>query len=90
MPRGVCLPKIRIQNSTKFATLYAEGDLIRIVTAAAEYPFEFSIDEHYLHVHELDGFPINTMKSDALILNPGETALVSVERQNDFDQGYKF
>ena len=62
---------------------YEAGDLIRVVTVASEFPLEFSVDEHDIIVHEMDAFQVTKTIGHALIMNPGETALVSLRRRNN-------
>jgi len=54
-----------------------------IVSAASEYPLEIEINDHFVILYELDGYPVDTIKARRLYLQPGETAKIGLEKMND-------
>ena len=54
-----------------------------IVSAASEYPLEIEVNDHFVILYELDGYPIDTIKARRLYLQPGETAKIGLEKMND-------
>ena len=41
------------------------------MSAAAEYPLEIEVKDHFIVLYELDGYPIDTQKATRLFLQPG-------------------
>ena len=42
------------------------------MSAAAEYPLEIEVKDHFIVLYELDGYPIDTQKATRLFLQPGQ------------------
>ena len=42
------------------------------MAATAEYPFEIEVQDHFIVLYELDGYPIDTQKARRLFLQPGQ------------------
>ena len=53
------------------------------MSAASEYPLEIEINDHFVILYELDGYPVDTLKARRLYLQPGETAKIGLEKIND-------
>ena len=63
---------------SEFKRLY-----LSIISAASEYPLEIEVNDHFVILYELDGYPIDTIKARRLYLQPGETAKIGLEKMND-------
>ena len=68
-------------EGTKFLT--TNELCFSIVSAASEYPLEIEVNDHFVILYELDGYPIDTIKARRLYLQPGETAKIGLEKMND-------
>ena len=42
------------------------------MSASAEYPLEIEVNDHFIVLYELDGYPIDTQKARRLFLQPGQ------------------
>ena len=49
---------------------------------------EVEVNDHYIILYELDGYPVDVQKARRLYLQPGETAKIGLERMSTKTQSF--
>ena len=63
---------------------------VSLVCGSSEYPLEVEVNDHYIILYELDGYPVDTQKSRRLYLQSGETAKIGLEQIDKKSDSYFF
>lgn len=64
--------------------------LFSLICGASEYPLEVEVNDHYIILYELDGYPVDVQKSRRLYLQSGETAKIGLEQIGTKKDSYFF
>ena len=63
---------------------------LSLVCGSSEYPLEVEVNDHYIILYELDGYPVDTQKTRRLYLQSGETAKIGLEQIDTKSDSYFF
>ena len=63
---------------------------LSLVCGSSEYPLEVEVNDHYIILYELDGYPVDTQKTRRLYLQSGETAKIGLEQIDTNSDSYFF
>ena len=61
-----------------------------LICGASEYPLEVEVNDHFIILYELDGYPVDVQKSRRLYLQSGETAKIGLEQIGTKKDSYFF
>ena len=79
-------------NSLKLKNAKAGNKLctLSLVCGSSEYPLEVEVNDHYIILYELDGYPVDIQKTRRLYLQSGETAKIGLEQIDKKSDSYFF